>query len=601
MTRSRSLAVACAGLALTAFAAHVLRHNFQTRYPFTRWGTTETISWSFAIGSCAVLAVAGPWLTWRLPTNHTGWWITGSGAALAGWILGRYSVQPASPWMETLLLPLAKASIIVAVVPWPTGRLHHRWAKFFVSTLTAYVFVGIATQFVGYRIGFAYLERGRTLPTIGDLVTGQLVQGLATALLSGLAPAILLAAVWRLRAGMPRGTRSTSWPAVVAAGVLGVSELWSFALGSVSVTGLGPAGSSGRSTLAGRIGFCLEVGRYGWVAMLLVLSEALRRRSRVTTAVNSVELGALEATTDESREVARILGDPSACFILRASAKSPTAQEMRGPAFVRMPDDRSRIEIADRSGVIVATVEHDRNIVASAVVRDALMASIGLTLIHRARQAEAHQRTLEVERVQREVLDAQDRARRRLERDLHDGVQQRLVALAIDASLLARQESANRVTESDRTLLRESIHEAVSFCHDVLREGPPGVLDPGLAAGLRALAALVPLTSQLHVHGDIAVSHPVAAPLWFVASEAVANCLKHADARTISIHLRVDGCAVDLTIADDGCGGVRMPPEAIVRRMSAFDSTIELTSPAGHGTAIRVRVRVALDDRASSE
>ena len=68
--------------------------------------------------------------------------------------------------------------------------------------------------------------------------------------------------------------------------------------------------------------------------------------------------------------------------------------------------------------------------------------------------------------------------------------------------------------------------------------------------------------------------------LWFVASEAVANSLKHADAHEIQIHLRVDGSSAELTITDDGCGGAIGSPAAIARRLAAFDSTLEVTQSA---------------------
>ena len=188
------------------------------------------------------------------------------------------------------------------------------------------------------------------------------------------------------------------------------------------------------------------------------------------------------------------------------------------------------------------------------------------------------------------MLDSQDRTRRRLERNLHDGVQQRLVALALEASLLARRECSGSVASDERDRLRTAVIDAIDFSHQVLDEGPPAVLDPGLSAGLTALDAVIPMTTRLHLVGDVPADDPVASALWFVASEAVANSLKHADAQEIRIHLRVDSTSAELTISDDGCGGAIGSPAAIARRLAAFDSTLEVTSPPGGGTTIRARV-----------
>ena len=141
-----------------------------------------------------------------------------------------------------------------------------------------------------------------------------------------------------------------------------------------------------------------------------------------------------------------------------------------------------------------------RRIVASSITRDAMMTSIGMAVLRHARQVEADQRTAEVRRVQRRVLDSQDRTRRRLERNLHDGVQQRLVALALEASMMARREAGGAVEPDERDRLRAAVVDAIDFSHEVLSEGAPGVLDPGLSAGLVALDAVIPLTTRLRPH-----------------------------------------------------------------------------------------------------
>ena len=213
--------------------------------------------------------------------------------------------------------------------------------------------------------------------------------------------------------------------------------------------------------------------------------------------VSSVELGPVEAGIDASDEVARILGDPTARVVVRGAdtLRLVGGEDIDRPA--QSPSERALITIADRDGDVVAAVEHDAEIVASSITRDAMMTSIAMAVLRRSRQVEADQRTQEVRRVQRRVLDSQDRTRRRLERNLHDGVQQRLVALALEASMMARREAAGAVGPDERDQLRTDVVDAIDFSHAVLSEGAPGVLDPGLSAGLVALDAVIPLATRL--------------------------------------------------------------------------------------------------------
>jgi signal transduction histidine kinase len=115
-------------------------------------------------------------------------------------------------------------------------------------------------------------------------------------------------------------------------------------------------------------------------------------------------------------------------------------------------------------------------------------------------------------------------------------------------------------------------------------------VDPGLAAGLVALDATLPVATRLEIDGDVSRDHPVASALYFVACEAVANSLKHAHASLIVLHLVVADGVAELSVSDDGVGAVATPPAAIVRRLEPMASTVELSSPPGRGTCLRVRV-----------
>ena len=588
-----AVVVASVGLVLTALAADAVRRHLGDRVPYATWTIAESTMWGLAMFSSVTLVLSGPWLSWRLPTNRIGLCLTVAGFALAASIYGSYTPVPANPWAERLLPTVTIAAIAVAVSSWPTGRMPARWSKPFGFAVVAYLIIGLGGKFV-----FADLLPGERpwwpahlwdLPTLADAATSAVGRNVVAVIIRGVAPILFLAFVVRRHASMPVSVRTTSRPAFVAAMLFGVSELWAFS-STLAAAPLDRYG--GRSTPIGMVGACVGFGRYGGVALLLVWSESIRRRNRTSgpSSSTAVELGPIETGLDASAEVARILGDPSARVVVRGADPLRLVVGDGIAALAPASTERALITIADRDGQVVAAIEHDAAIVASSVTRDAMMTSIGMAVVRRARQVEAEHRTAEVRRVQRRVLDSQDRTRRRLERNLHDGVQQRLVALALEASMMARRESAGPVAADERDRLRTAVVDAIDFSHQVLSEGAPAVLDPGLSAGLVALNAVIPMTTRLHLSGDVLAHDPAAAVLWFVASEAVANSLKHADAHEIQIHLRVDAISAELTITDDGCGGAFGSPAAIARRLAAFDSTLEVTSPLGGGTTIRARV-----------
>ncbi len=245
----------------------------------------------------------------------------------------------------------------------------------------------------------------------------------------------------------------------------------------------------------------------------------------------------------------------------------------------------------DSTGRTVAHITHDPTIGVDEGVRRALAGVVETEVARRVLTIEADRRGAEIFHVHRKILDSQDRTRRNLERDLHDGVQQRLVALSLQASRVARREKidAGRVDE-----LRGPLLVAIVETRQLLTQGVPAVIDPGLAAGLAALDATIPLHTSLQVNGDLPRSHPAATVLWFVASEAVANSLKHAHASQIALRLEVDAGAAELSVADDGVGDAgSIAPVAITRRLEVIPAELTVTSPEGVGTTIRVRVDLA--------
>ncbi|MEU9838411.1 sensor histidine kinase [Actinomadura sp. NPDC048032] len=198
------------------------------------------------------------------------------------------------------------------------------------------------------------------------------------------------------------------------------------------------------------------------------------------------------------------------------------------------------------------------------------------------------------------VVDAADIERRRIERDLHDGAQQRLVSLALNLGL-ARETLGGVPDEAMRVIVEahEEAKAALTELRDLIRGLHPAVLeDRGLDAALSGVAARVPLPVRLRVDIEPRASSTVEAVAYFVVSEALTNVVKHARANEVDVRVARLGDVLRVTVRDDGAGGA--DPSAgtgltgLARRVRSVDGTFRITSPAGGPTTVTVELPCAL-------
>ena len=218
--------------------------------------------------------------------------------------------------------------------------------------------------------------------------------------------------------------------------------------------------------------------------------------------------------------------------------------------------------------------------------------------------AEAHtarERAVELTESRSAAVSAADTERRRIERDLHDGAQQRLVALGVElgvARRLADKDPEHAVAALE--LAHREVKEALGELRDLVRGIHPAVLsDRGLDAALSALAARSPVPVRVDVEGDLTPAGTAAqAAAYFVVAEALTNVAKHAGARSAEVRATlVPGPRLRVTVADNGRGGALATPgsglEGLRGRVAALDGTFELDSPPGAGTRLTVEVPCA--------
>jgi signal transduction histidine kinase len=207
----------------------------------------------------------------------------------------------------------------------------------------------------------------------------------------------------------------------------------------------------------------------------------------------------------------------------------------------------------------------------------------------------AQETSAEIEASRARIVAAADEARRRLERDLHDGAQQQLVAAAMT---LKQAEEHTRGTRAEPlvTDALEQLREALTELRDLARGIHPAVLsERGLAAALQGLAARSPVPVELGASGARAAPAAEAA-IYFTVAEALTNVAKHAQASHVGVLVDVQDGMLHAQVIDDGVGGASVTSGSGLRglgdRLAALGGTLTIQSPSGGGTSIRARLPV---------
>jgi len=197
----------------------------------------------------------------------------------------------------------------------------------------------------------------------------------------------------------------------------------------------------------------------------------------------------------------------------------------------------------------------------------------------------------EVRRSRARIVAAADDARRRLERNLHDGAQQRLIAL------LLQLRGAQRGTIDSGAVVGSAVEELAAAVRELreLAQGihPSALTERGLAAALRIVAARAPLDVELDVT-DATVETNVAVAAYYIVSEALNNVAKYAGATRAAVRVRETGAHLVVVVEDDGRGGADLDAGTGLRglydRVSALDGRLDVDSPPGGGTRLRAEL-----------
>jgi signal transduction histidine kinase len=322
------------------------------------------------------------------------------------------------------------------------------------------------------------------------------------------------------------------------------------------------------------------------LAFLAGLLGARLRRGAMTRLM--VELAELPPPQRVRDALARALGDPTLRLLFWVDTRYVDLDG--APAE---PDPSRAVTVLEYGGERFAALEHDPFLYEDRELLEAVGAAARLAVENSRLQAQLRAQLAEVRASRSRIVAAGDAERRRLERDLHDGAQQRLLGIRL-ALRLAR----SRVGEDDdevQELLREADAELMTGLDELraLARGihPAVLTDEGLAAALASLARRATVPVEIRTMPEERLDAPVEAAAYFVASEALANVAKHAHASNVTISVTRANGWVRLEVADDGVGGADVSRgsglSGLRDRVEALDGHLEITSRAAAGTQLR--------------
>jgi len=574
--RLLALGASCAAVIGAAVALVLLAHDFQP------YGGPDPGMGKIVLDAIWIATGLVAWQ--RRPGNRVGLLMVAAGLAdLSGLLYWDSSV----PYVFfTALTSLQIAIFVHLFLAFPSGRLATRAER----RLVVFVYVAwlvlapIGQLFRDSRKEPDNCPRCPTNPlqvVHSDLVTGAFQTALDVLVFGVLAATVVLL-VLKVRRASP-ATRRAVGPVLVISAIAVLSII---AGGVMDATG-----GDMEDTILG------EVAGLAFLAIPIAFLVGLLRirleRSRVADLV--VELGSASRPEEVRDAISRALADPS----LELGFSLPDEER-----YVDSGGDA--VDVTVRDGRAVTVLEHDDRRVAALVhdpglrdepeLLDSVGAAASLALENARLQAELRAQLAEVRASRVRIVEAGDAERRRLERDLHDGAQQRLLGIR-----LALQIARGRVGDDPAVeeLLAEADAEVVGALDDLrtLARGihPPILSDEGLGPALAALSRRAPVPVQLDVTPE-RLPERVEATAYFVASEALTNVAKHAHASRATISVSRTNGRVDVEVADDGVGGADAHGaglRGLRDRVEALDGRLAVESVAEGGTRVTAAIPCA--------
>jgi signal transduction histidine kinase len=523
----------------------------------TRIATDLALAW--ALIAASLVALERP--RWR----RSRWLLAATPFALLGTDL-EWASSRALWTLGFLLAGLWAALLVQLVVTFPEG---HPWSRVALIVVLAAFTLTLGGQLVGGLVAPdpRDLLSATSQPSIADAIDrARAIGGVGVAL------GVLFLVLQRVNA-LGRPARRAQAPLLLAAAITALAGLvW---LGWVIAT---DTRVPTLETITRAVAVAIPVG--------IVVGIGWSRLRRPQASELVVELETEGATTMRER-LARALGDPTLDVAYRLGDRRYVDAAGRPVELPQRPD-RAVTAVSVRGEEIAALV-HDPALLDEPALVDSVRATAALVLENERLAAEVRSQLAEVRASRGRIVAAADAERRRIERNLHDGAQQRLVTLSVALGLEASR--ADHATADVLSRAQDEVEQAVRELRELARGIHPTLLrDEGLTAAVEALArrAPLPVTVQSTVRDRLPDRVELAG--YFVVSEALTNVVKHASATQASVRLEREPATLRVTVTDDGVGGARIASESglagLRDRLEALDATLSIESEAGQGTTV---------------
>jgi len=388
----------------------------------------------------------------------------------------------------------------------------------------------------------------------------------------GVGLAVLVLVLLRLRVLRGPGRRAQA-PLFAAAAVAAAT-----AIGCLGWLLAADTTSSTLNTLTRAVAIFVPLGVVGGIAW----SRLHRPQAAELVVELSTEAGDMRA------RLARTLGDPTLELAYRLD--DGRYVDAAGNALELPRQDHRAVTALTSGGEEIAVLVHDPVLLDEPGLVESVRATAGLVLENERLAAQVRSQLAEVRASRGRIVAAADAERRRIERNLHDGAQQRLVALSVALGIESSRAGGGRVDALHRA--QDEVEQAIAELRELARGIHPTLLgDDGLDAAVGSLARRTPL--PVSVHGSVAQPIPDTVELaaYFVVAEALTNVVKHASATEASVELDQHGGTLRLVVRDNGTGGAHIAPGSglagLRDRLDALDATLTIDSPAGGDTAVR--------------
>ena len=529
-------------------------------------------------------------------------------AALINWIAASYVFSGLVAWWrrpESRFGPLMIVtgfSAFVSTLSWSANAVLHTIGMTF-DLVPLVLFVHVFLAFPSGRLG-GRVERGLVavgyVAALGGQLVVMLLGGLGTEHLLGLVEAPDAATVIHNAELIVISGVALAGVAVLAARRIADGRplrrsftllIDSFALGLVMIAVLLLMGVFAGSTFPTIQRISLAVLGLAPIAFLVGLLNA--RLGRNAVAKLMVELRS--EPVDVQAPLARALRDPSLTLLYWLPQFGSWASQDGEPAELPPSNASRTTTVVTRNGERVAALVHDAALNDEPELLDAVSAAAGIALENGRLRAEQRAHLDELHASRARVIEAGQRERQRLERDLHDGAQQRLVALALDLGVLEGRLHADPEATASLDRARHQIAMSLDELRDVARGLYPAVLSGhGLEVALESLTARasVPVRLTVRLNGRLAESVEVAA--YYVVCEGLANIGKHAQASAASVSATNGGGELVIEVVDDGVGGADTERGTGLRgladRVEALGGRLRVWTPLGGGTRVRAEI-----------